>query len=350
MRRLPIYFVLDCSESMVGDKIKQMEDALQIIVRNLRSDPHALETVHFSVIAFAGIAKTIAPLVEVASFYPPKLPIGGGTNLGTALSTLMREIDKSVVKTTADNKGDWMPIIYLFTDGSPTDDPNREIEEWNAKYAGKAMIVAIGLGMAPDYQVLKRLTEHVILFENKHDGDFMKFVKWVTNSVVSQSKSIGEGVNLDKLPIIDESIMQLIENPPLANFDESCVVLIGRCQKSYKPYLMKYDRVFSDLSTKDLKLQLKHYEIAGCYPLSEEYFAWSDSRSINSTVNTSELIGIPGCPHCGAATAFAMCGCGKLLCLNGPGEATCPWCEKRIMFDAHLQESESNFDVGRGRG
>ena len=85
MRRLPVFFVLDCSESMVGDNLKKMEDGLQMIVQTLRTDPHALETVWLSVMAFAGIAKTIVPLVEVASFYPPKLPLGSGTSLGAAL-------------------------------------------------------------------------------------------------------------------------------------------------------------------------------------------------------------------------------------------------------------------------
>ena len=72
MRRLPVFFVLDCSESMVGENLKKMEEGLSAIVKTLRTDPHALETVYISVIAFAGIAKTVAPLVEIVSFYPPK--------------------------------------------------------------------------------------------------------------------------------------------------------------------------------------------------------------------------------------------------------------------------------------
>lgn len=51
MRRLPVFFLLDCSESMVGDPLRQMQDGLAAIVNSLRSDPHALESVHISVIA-----------------------------------------------------------------------------------------------------------------------------------------------------------------------------------------------------------------------------------------------------------------------------------------------------------
>ena len=85
MRRLPVFFVLDCSESMIGENLKKMTDGLQMIVGDLRKDPHALETAWVSVIAFAGVARTIVPLHEIASFYPPRLPVGGGTSLGAAL-------------------------------------------------------------------------------------------------------------------------------------------------------------------------------------------------------------------------------------------------------------------------
>ncbi|HHK9235112.1 TPA: VWA domain-containing protein, partial [Escherichia coli] len=82
MRRLPVFFVLDCSESMIGENLKKMTDGLQMIIGDLRKDPHALETAWVSVIAFAGVARTIVPLHEIASFYPPRLPVGGGTSLG----------------------------------------------------------------------------------------------------------------------------------------------------------------------------------------------------------------------------------------------------------------------------
>src|SRR6188508_3777606 len=84
MRRLPIFFLLDVSESMVGDNHRQMQQGLERLVKALRTDPHALETVHLSVIAFAGQTRTLTPLTELAMFYPPRLPIGAGTSLGAA--------------------------------------------------------------------------------------------------------------------------------------------------------------------------------------------------------------------------------------------------------------------------
>ena len=104
MRRLPIYFLIDVSESMVGEPITQVEKGMRNIIQELRTDPYALETVFVSVIVFAGKAKVLSPLTELYKFYPPQFPIGGGTSLGTALDCLMNDIDKSVKKTTVEMK------------------------------------------------------------------------------------------------------------------------------------------------------------------------------------------------------------------------------------------------------
>jgi len=352
MRRLPVFFVLDCSESMAGDNLKKMEDGLAMIVRDLRQDPHALETVYLSVIAFAGIARTIAPLIEVFSFYPPKLPIGGGTGLGAALREIMRQIDTQVVKTTPGQKGDWKPIVYLFTDGKPTDKVDTALSEWRGKYAAKANLIAIALGKYADVVTLQKLTETVLIFEDQNEGDFKKFISWLSASVSSQSKSVNDGQDGNvQLSRLDNNVISLLKHgdtPSPPPSDKDCVVLTGRCQKSGKPYIMKYDRLVHIIPIKKESGASNHFELAGCYPVTEEYFEWSSPETANLKVNTDELCGTPGCPYCGNITAFAMCGCGKLMCINGPGSATCPWCKSQVSFS--LGGEDGGFDVQRGRG
>lgn len=351
MRRLPIYFVLDVSESMVGENLKKLEDGINSIIRTLRQDPHALETVYVGVIAFAGKAKTIVPLVEVATFYPPKLPIGGGTSLGGALFHLMSEIDKSVVKTTQDKKGDWKPIIYLITDGKPTDSVSSALAKWKNEYANRATLVAIALGRFADIGVLKQLTQHALILENTTDEYFKKFIAWVTDSVKSQSKSVSDipsdNANLAR---IDETVLSLIKDAKeLRPADPDYVILAGRCQRTRLPYLMKYERNTQQVKHQDFALDATHYMVAGCYPVGEEYFEWSEGGNSQLKVNTSDLLGVPGCPHCGNVSAFAMCACGGIMCLNSPGTAVCPWCEKEINFAAGGGGDEG-FDVKRAQG
>lgn len=344
MRRLPVFFVLDCSESMIGENLKKMSDGLQMIVRDLRKDPHALETVWVSVIAFAGIARTIVPLHEVITFYPPHLPIGGGTSLAAALRELTTQIDSQVRKTTSDSKGDWKPVVYLLTDGRPTDDTAAEIKRWNTHYASKVNLIAIGLGSSADLHILKQLTDNVMLFTDSQDGDFSRFIKWITASVTTHSRSVG-----DEKPVVlpqTDYIIQLAKDDIARVYDENCVLLTGRCSRTRRPYLMKYERPASRANGLDFNLNLNSFNIAGCYPIDEDYFAWSDPKAFSLQVNTSELHGVPGCPHCGNISAFAMCTCGKLLCVDGPDNVVCPWCDKALSFSNGCED----FDVSRGRG
>lgn len=349
MRRLPVFFVLDCSESMVGENLRKMEQGLQSIVAALRSDPHAIETVHLSVIAFAGVARTIVPLIELAAFYPPRLPLGGGTSLGAALDTLMHEIDHQVVRTTAECKGDWKPIVFLMTDGHPTDDPAPAIARWRKTHARAAQLVAVGMGRQTDFSALAHLTEQVLLFEESRPDDFKRLIDWVSASVVARSQRLGESEGLTLTKSFDERVLSLVKQPPAMCADETCVVLVGRCQKHRRPYLIKYEREQRALTMDEFSLPLSSYPLAGCFPLDESYFDWSDPRASTLKVNTAELMGAPGCPHCGNATAFAVCGCGKLMCLNGPGEALCPWCEKTVAFAAGNGE-DGGFEVARSQG
>jgi len=347
MRRLPIYFVLDCSESMVGEKIKNMENGVAHIVQELKKDPQALETVYFSIITFAGISRTLSPLLEISYFYPPKLPLGGGTSLGLALNNLMKDIDSNTINSTYDKKGDWKPIIYLWTDGRPTDNVDEPIKKWNRNYSSKVKLIAIGMGEFPDFSVLKKLTSNVLHFKNSNSKDFNKFINWISSSIAVQSKAIDHDKKSDEL-IIDESILKIIKEPPSLLRDDSCLTFIGRCQSTSRPYLLKYEKNEKSSVENNQKLDIFLYD--GCYILDESYFDWSDPRSFNNTVNSLSLIGSASCPYCAAISAFAVCSCGKLMCTNGPGQAHCPWCDANILFSPINEANEGSFAVKSGRG
>jgi len=347
MRRLPIFLLLDVSESMVGDNLRQLQQGLDMLVRDLRTDPHALETVFLSAIVFAGKARTMAPLTELSQFYPPRLPAGSGTSLGAGLNHLMDEIDRSVVTSSAERKGDWRPVVYLMTDGKPTDDIEPALRRWQEKYASRVTLVAIAIGQHASVQTLRRLTDNVLQLDAQTEQDFKRFVNWVTMSVAAQSRSVaaGPGVNLAKL---DPSIMRKIhELENAAVVDEDLAIFTGQCQKNKLPYLMRYERMPRHLDNADFKLSVDLYNLTGVYALEQDYFALSDQRAMVRTVNTDALNGAPGCPHCGNRIGFAVCGCGAIMCISGPGPATCPACDSECNFNTSGSEG---FDVNRSRG
>lgn len=206
-RRLPIYLVLDCSGSMSGDPIQAVNAGIKALVAELNGNPYAIETAYLSVITFESTAQQISPLTEILSFQPPILTAGGATSLGEALTLLADCIDKEVTKASSSNeKGDWKPLVFLMTDGVPTDSWEKPAKSLKAKKPAPANIIACAAGSNADEFILKKITETVVKLDNLQPDTLQKFFKWVTQSatqlIVQTSSSVGGNqVMADNTPV-----------------------------------------------------------------------------------------------------------------------------------------------------
>ena len=201
-RRLPVYLVLDCSGSMSGEPIEAVRSGLKALLSDLQSDPQALETVWMSVITFESTAKQIVPLTEIGAFREPSIVAGGTTSLGQALKLLMDCLGREVRKTTANQKGDFKPLVFIMTDGAPTDSWERPADDLKKRRPGNIIGCAAGPGAADT--VLKRITEIVVRLQDTSPGTLGAFMQWVSASVAMTSASVsaqGDApVNLPALP------------------------------------------------------------------------------------------------------------------------------------------------------
>lgn len=198
MRRLPVYLLLDTSGSMYGEPIEAVKNGVQVLVSTLRQDPYALETAYLSIITFDSDARQVAPLTELASFQQPNLEANGGTALGEALGLLAQKVDAEVTKTTAEKKGDWKPLVFLMTDGEPTDDIKQGLAEFKKRKFG--MVVACAAGQNANTGILKQITENVVQLDTADSTTIKSFFKWVSASISAGSQKVEEGgINLDKM-------------------------------------------------------------------------------------------------------------------------------------------------------
>lgn len=347
MRRLPIYFVIDVSESMVGEPIEQVQNGMRDIIQELRSDPYALETAWVSVIAYAGKAQTLTPLTELYKFYPPIIPIGSGTSLGVTLDYLMQDIDKNIIKTTMEQKGDWKPIVFLFTDGTPTDDPTNAIKRWNEKYRRKVQLVVISLGDNIDPSLFGQLTENIIRFNATDDISYKAFFKWVTASIKATSMSVTDMHDDEvKLAPVDGINLEKVDPNKQLKVDENFAVIAAKCQSTGKPYLIKYAKRLQSFEGIEM-LQAMDFKLVGAYPIDgEAYEKLSDGKNTNRKINSMELIGAPACPCCGNQFGLVTCECGNVFCVGENPVNKCPWCG----IEGVLGAAEGGVDITRTQG
>ena len=191
MRRLPVYLLLDTSGSMTGEPIEAVKSGVQVLLSSLRADPYALETAYLSVITFDSSARQVVPLTELPSFQQPALTVSGTTALGEALSVLASCIETEVSKSTADVKGDWKPLVFIMTDGEPTDNLQRGIDA--LKQVRTGVIVACAAGPHAKDEHLKKITEVVVRLDTADSSSIKAFFKWVSASVSVGSQKVEQG-------------------------------------------------------------------------------------------------------------------------------------------------------------
>jgi len=350
MRRLPVYFLIDVSESMVGDQINSVDEGISHVIQELKKDPYALETVYISIIVFAGKAKTIIPLTDIISFYPPKFSIGSGTNLGDGLGQLMYEMRRNYVPTTPEKKGDWKPIVFLFSDGAPTDEPQNAIKEWKLNWAGKSSLIAISLGDEGSVTKLKELTQDVYLINDTSPNTYKNFFKWVTASIKASSVSVTDngnhqmantsGMELEKIDLTKNETNSL-------NLDPNFAVFIAKCQNTKREYLIKYKKQIqeNDFSS-SLGFGTLVYRLTGAYQINSDYHELSSDQQIDQKISTENLQGFPTCPCCGNQFGVAVCSCDKILCSGEEKITTCPWCGTQAQYG----HGGGSIDLNRNLG
>lgn len=202
MRKLPVYLLLDTSGSMIGEPIEQVANGVQMLVSALRQDPYALETAFLSVIEFSSTASQVVPLTELNAFQPPVFTASGATSFGDALALVADRADDEVVLTTEDVRGDWKPMVFIMTDGNPTDDWEKGWQKFQQLKWGIIVGCAVNDGSVDVLQ--KVCGDAVVRLSTSDSGAMAAFFKWVSASVSTSSQKIDterkEVTGLDELP------------------------------------------------------------------------------------------------------------------------------------------------------
>ena len=344
MRKLPVYILIDSSESMIGEAIDAVQKGVELMISTLRRDPYALEMAAISIISFNGKATVLTPLTELDQFKTPHIRLGAGTSLGAAFDLLAARIRLEVVKTTETRRGDYRPIVFLLTDGVPTDDWNAAYDRFCAIKPRPAKIYALGCGEDVDYALLEKISDVAYRIDAENAEELPSILKkvfvWISASVQSASQSVG-GTNPEDQIDLPENVERVGKGEykvKTRNGLAHNAFLHAVCAKTRKKSLLRFK----------LDEELPLYTKADVFPLPED-FDESGTGAKTPNVSTDLLAAtIPPCPHCGNGW-IACSTCGSIYCENGGmgSQTACPVCGAR----AYVAGADvPGYDVGTSMG
>ena len=180
-RRLPVYLLIDTTGSMKGEPIESVRKGIETMLNTLRQDPYALETVHISIITYDRDVNQLLPLTPIDELQIPEITTvdSGPTRMGAALEMLLEKVDKEVNKGSHVQRGDWKPLLFLMTDGQPTDKMlcNHLIPKVKSKFP---TIVCCAIGPKAKTEYLKHLTDNVYQIDDFESNILINYFRWTS--------------------------------------------------------------------------------------------------------------------------------------------------------------------------
>jgi uncharacterized protein YegL len=198
-RTMTLFFVIDASGSMDGEKIGTVNDAIDEVIPALKevSDENADAQIKIAVLEFSSGARWITANgpVEVDQFYWNYMDAGGVTDLGAACKALNEKLSTKGFMQEA--TGSFAPAIFLMSDGEPTDDWQNGLDQLKQNNWFKAGVkVAVAIGDDANKDVLKAFTGTMEAVLETHSAAMLKrmikFVSVRASQVASKSSNISD--------------------------------------------------------------------------------------------------------------------------------------------------------------
>jgi len=199
-RKLPVYLLLDTSWSMEGEPLRAVERGVEVFKTEVCDEPFARDTAKVAIITFSSYATMRTDgLVPVADLPDLSLVADGITRLDLAFQAARESINAHVVKPKKGVcRGDWKPIIFVLTDGMPTDASGEygtlsAQREWKKKrlelvdpppgLIKVCSIVAVGCGDDVDDRTLKEISTGPAFRVPGTAASFVSLFRWLSQTI-----------------------------------------------------------------------------------------------------------------------------------------------------------------------
>lgn len=224
-KSMSIFFLIDTSGSMAGTKIGTVNSTMEELLPELIGLGGAETDISIAVMKYDTNCEWITQRPMRVEEYQSwtRLGTGGLTAMGAAFKELCRKLSRSEFMNKPSLS--YAPVIFLMSDGAPTDDWKEGLNQLKKnnwyKYGLK---IAVGIGSAPNMDVLREFTgndELAVQVSNAEQLKSMITMMAVTSSQIgSTSMSItDEGHEKTEEDVFRDKEKRLVEEVKKASAD-----------------------------------------------------------------------------------------------------------------------------------
>ena len=195
-KSLVIFFLIDVSASMNGTKMGELNTIMEELIPEIRKVGEADTEVKIAVLTFSTDVKWMyAEPIPVEEFEWVRLNASGVTSLGAALKELSSRMSRNSFLNSPSLS--FAPVIFLMTDGYPSDDYEEGLKALSTnswyKYGLKA---ALGIGNEANDDILAQFTGTPDTVVHAYTGEqlaqMIKVVAVTASQIGSKSMTLSE--------------------------------------------------------------------------------------------------------------------------------------------------------------
>jgi uncharacterized protein YegL len=204
-QRTPLVLVLDCSGSMAGAPIAQLNAGLKLLEEELKADAIASKRVRLLLVEIGGMdeARLVGDWQDAMDFVAPVLEANGTTPTGQAVDLALDRIEDQKQQFRAAGVAYTRPWLFLMSDGQPTDAWQQAADRCRqAEAANKVAVFPLAVGAGANPATLGEFSNKGQAAVKQLDGlKFRELFLWLSASmkVVSQARPGGQA----QLPAAD---------------------------------------------------------------------------------------------------------------------------------------------------
>lgn len=157
-KSLVIFFVIDTSASMKGKKMGELNTVMEELIPEIRRVGGADTDIKIAVLTFSGDVQWMYSIpISIESFEWTRLNASGVTSMGKAFEELSARMSRNSFLNAPSLS--FAPVIFLMTDGYPSDDYKKGLKLLQANnWFNYGMKAALGIGNEANDEMLAEFT------------------------------------------------------------------------------------------------------------------------------------------------------------------------------------------------